>query len=262
MNTFIIGELINSTRKQVKEALVKKDEAVIRSLARAQIEAGADALDLNAGEVVEKEVENLLWLVKVVQDELGEARLSIDTTNPDAMKAALSACRARPIINSVSNEASRKPIFELAAEMEADIIGLPMGKFGMPKTAKERLEEAQALIATCEEFGIEKDRIFIDVLCMAVGSDPTQGVAAFEAVRLLKSELGIRTCGAVSNVSFGLPKRSLLNRTFLAMLISAGLDAAILDPTDEGLRETLLAAEALIGKDRYCLEYIRYHRKK
>ena len=261
MRTFIIGELINSSRAQVKEAISRRDEGVIRGLARAQVEAGADALDLNAAESMEQEPDDLRWLVEVVQDELGEVRLSIDTASPEAMEAGLSACRARPIINSISNEATRRPIIELAARTEAEVIGLPMGQAGMPKTAEERLAEARALVEACEEAGIPRERLLIDVLCMSVGSNPDQGLAALVATRRIK-ELGVRTCAAVSNVSFGLPRRRLLNRTFLAMLVAQGLSAAILDPTDQGMMETLFAAEALTGKDKYCMEYIRYHRKK
>ena len=260
MKTFIIGELINSSRPQVKEAISRRDEGVIRRLARAQVEAGADALDLNAAESMEREPDDLRWLVEVVQDELGEVRLSIDTANPEAMEAGLSACRAWPIINSVSNEATRRPIIELAARTEAEVIGLPMGQAGMPKTAEERVSEARALVKACEEAGIPRERLLIDVLCMSVGSNPDQGLAALAATRKIK-ELGVRTCAAVSNVSFGLPRRKLLNRTYLAMLATSGVDAVILDPTDQGMMETLLAAEALTGKDKYCMEYIRYQRK-
>ncbi|HHE48224.1 MAG TPA: methyltetrahydrofolate cobalamin methyltransferase [Candidatus Acetothermia bacterium] len=260
MKTFIIGELINSSRPQVKEAISRRDEGVIRRLARAQVEAGADALDLNAAESMEREPDDLRWLVEVVQDELGEVRLSIDTANPEAMEAGLSACRAQPIVNSISNEATRRPIIELAARTEAEVIGLPMGQAGMPKTAEERLAEARALIEACEKAGIPRERLMIDVLCMSVGSNPDQGLAALAATRKIK-ELGVRTCAAVSNVSFGLPRRKLLNRTYLAMLAASGVDAVILDPTDQGMMETLLAAEALTGKDKYCMEYIRYQRK-
>ena len=262
MKTLIIGELINSSRKQVKQALERKDEEVIRTLARAQVEAGAHVLDLNAAEMLEKEVEYLVWLVRVVQDEVGDVKLSIDTSNPEAMEAALSACRTRPIINSVSNEASRREILELAARVEAEVIGLPLGWKGMPRDALGRLEEARELVSRCEERGIGRDRLYIDILCMAVGSDQTQGLAALEAARLVKAELGVRVCGAVSNVSFGLPRRRVLNGAYLAMMIAFGVDAVIMDPTDEGMWETLISAEALAGKDKHCLNYIRCFRGK
>jgi|Deesub1362B_J571_1020462.scaffolds.fasta_scaffold00026_125 5-methyltetrahydrofolate--homocysteine methyltransferase len=258
----IIGELLNSSRKKVREALERKDEGIIRTLARAQVEAGAHILDLNAGEMLEREAECLVWLVEVVQDELGEVRLSIDTSDPGAMEAAISACKARPVVNSVSNEASREGILEIAARTDAEVIGLPLGWKGMPRDAAGRLEEARELVSRCEETGIGRNRLYIDILCMAVGSDQTQGLAALEAARLVKTELGVRVCGAVSNVSFGLPRRRVLNRAYLAMMIAFGVDAVIMDPTDEGMREVLISAEALIGQDRHCLNYIRHFRKK
>lgn len=178
---FVIGELINSTRSDVAKALETKDEAVIRRLARTQVEAWAHAIDVNAGQSVDNEIPDLLWLISVVQDELGaDVRLAIDTTNPEAMAAALEACTGRPIINSITNEKSKASLIELAA--------------------------------------------------------------------------------AVSNVSFGLPNRCLLNRTFLAMLMEAGLDGVIMDPTDKRIMDTLCAARALLGADNYCLQYIKRHK--
>jgi 5-methyltetrahydrofolate--homocysteine methyltransferase len=260
--TFIIGELINSSRKQVKAALMAKEEGVIRHLARIQVEAGAHALDINAGEMLERETECLLWLISVVQDELGEVRLSIDTANPEAMEEAISACIARPILNSISNEGSREKILRIAAKTDAEVIGLPLGWKGMPKDAMSRFQEAEELLRKCKEMGIGQERVYIDVLCLAVGSDQTQGLAALEAAHLIKKGLGAKICAAVSNVSFGLPERRLLNRVYLAMLLAFGVDAVIMDPTDEGMREVLLAGETLLGKDRYCLNYIRYCKKK
>ena len=260
--TLVIGELINSSRKEVKTALMAKEEGVIRHLARIQVEAGAQVLDLNARGMLEQEAESLLWLVEVVQNELGEVRLSIDTANPEAMEAALSACIARPIINSISNEPSREKILRIAAKTEAEVIGLPLGWKGMPKDAMSRFQEAQELLRKCKEASIGQDRVYIDVLCMAVGSDQTQALAALKAAHLIKQELGAKTCAAVSNVSFGLPRRRLLNRVYLAMLLAFGVDAVIMDPTDEGMREVLLASETLVGKDRYCLNYIRYCKEK
>jgi len=260
--TLVIGEIINSSRKEVKAALMAKEERLIRHLARIQVEAGAHALDLNAGEMLEQEAECLLWLVKVVQDELGEVRLSIDTANPEAMEAALSACIARPIVNSISNEVSREKILQIAAKTEAEVIGLPLGWKGMPKDAVSRFEEAQELLRKCKKVGINQERVYIDILCMAVGSDQTQGLVALKAAHLIKQELGAKICAAVSNVSFGLPRRRLLNRVYLAMLLAFGVDAVIMDPTDEGMREVLLAGETLLGKDRYCLNYIRYCKEK
>jgi 5-methyltetrahydrofolate--homocysteine methyltransferase len=257
----IIGELINSSRKKVKEALKVKDEKIIRELARVQIEAGADVLDLNAATSMNREVKDLRWLVEVVQDELGDVRLSIDTPNPKAMAEALKLCKSKPMINSITNESKKKEIIPLLREYNADVIGLTMGGRGMPKTVEDRLREAKQLLTTLDEAGIEKERIYLDPLVMSIGSNQDQGQIVIKTVSLIKQELGVKVSVGLSNVSFGLPARPLLNKTFLAMLLSAGADAAIIDPTDNELIATLRAAEALLGKDRYCMKYIHYHKK-
>jgi len=259
---FIIGELINSSRPQVGKAISDKDDALIRMLAKSQIEAGAHAIDLNAGQSVGREEEDLLWLIEVVQAEVGpEVRLAIDTSNPEVMAAGLEACSGSPVLNSISNEKGKETLIELAAQRDVEVIGLALGKHGMPKTAEDRVREARALIEKCKQAGVNLDRLYIDVICMSVGSNPDQGREVLEAVRRTKRELGVKTFAAVSNASFGLPNRRLLNRTCLAMLLEAGLDGAILDPSDKGIRDTIYAACALRGEDSYCIQYIKYHRR-
>lgn len=259
---FLVGELINSTRPQIGEALKRKDAAYIRMLARRQVEAGAHVIDLNAGQSLENEVQDLLWLIGVVEDELGkDVRLAIDTSNPDAIEAGLKACSTPPVVNSISNEKKNVRLLELAAESGAEVIGLAMGEHGMPKTADDRVEETRALLAKCDRVGLNRDRLYVDMICMSVGSSPEQGVHVLNAVRRAKQELGVKTFIAVSNISFGLPNRHLLNRTFLAMLIESGLDGAIMDPTDKGMMDAVYASRALLGLDNYCLQYIKDQKK-
>jgi 5-methyltetrahydrofolate--homocysteine methyltransferase len=259
---FLVGELINSTRRTVGKAIVEKDESLIRRLARSQVEAGAHVIDLNAGQSLEGEVQDLLWLIGVVEDELGtDVRLAIDTSNPEAMEAGLKTCSGQPVINSISNEKGKENLIALAAESEAEVIGLAMGEHGMPKTADDRVEEIRALLAKCDRVGLNRDRLYVDMICMSVGSSPEQGVHVLNAVRRAKQELGVKTFIAVSNISFGLPNRHLLNRTFLAMLIESGLDGAIMDPTDKGMMDAVYASRALLGLDNYCLQYIKDQKK-
>jgi len=259
----VVGELINSTRKRVGRALADRDEAHIRELARRQHEAGADVIDLNAGESMERELDDLLWLIRLTEDELGpEVRLGIDTSDPTVMETAVAACSAVPVMNSISNEPSKKPLIELAAAAKCDAIGLAMGEAGMPKSADDRVRETDALVRKCEEAGVERDRLYVDLICMSVASSPEQGREVLEAIRRVRSELSVKPLVAVSNVSFGLPDRRLLNRTFLAMLIEAGLAGAILDPADPGIEETICAARALLGDDEFCMDYIRSHRAR
>ncbi len=265
----IIGELLNSTRRGVREALRRRDEGVIRRLARAQVEAGAAVLDVNAAASVDRELEDLEWMIRVVQAELGEGvRLAIDSPNPEAIELGLSLCQGgpgpRPMINSINNDPKlQERLIPLAKEFDAEVIALAMGPGRLPKTAEERLREAERLLEALEAAGIEPERVYIDPLVMAIGTDQEQGRAVLEAVRGIKERwgaLGVKTCVGLSNVSFGLPRRSLINRAFLAMLLAAGLDAALLDPTDRELMDTLRASEALVGLDPYCLRYIKHMR--
>jgi len=257
----LIGELINSSCQQIGKAIANRNDALIRQLARTQIEAGANAIDLNTGDSMEQEEEDLLWLVDIVESELGpDVRLAIDTSNPAVMEAGLKACSGRPVVNSISNEKGKEELIKLAAKAEVDVIGLAMGEHGMPQSAQVRFAEAKALLEKCQKAGLDRKRLYIDVICMPVGSSQDQGRAVLEAVRKTKRELGVKTFAAVSNVSFGLPNRRLLNRTYLAMLLEVGLDGAILDPTDKGIRDTIYAARALTGEDNYCMGYIKHSR--
>jgi len=260
---FIVGELINSTRPQVGEAIAEKNDSLIRRLAHSQVEAGAQVIDLNAGQSLENEVQDLLWLIGVVEDELGkDVRLAIDTSNPEAMEAGLKICSGRPVINSISNEKGKENLIALAAESEAEVVGLAMGEHGMPKTADDRLEETRALLEKCDRVSLDRDRLYVDMICMSVGSGQEQGTQVLQAVRRAKQELDVKTFAAGSNVSFGLPNRRLLNRTFLAMLVEAGLDGALIDPTDRRIMDTIYASRALLGRDNYCMQYIKQQKRR
>jgi len=255
-----IGELINSTRDEVKQALKEKDEELIRKLARDQAETGADVIDLNAGESMEDERADMDWLIDIVEDEVDDVRICIDTPDPEVMEFALGKVENRPVINSISNEKDKAQAREVAADSEAEIIGLAMGEEGMPETVEDRLNETEALLDKCESLGIDKDRLYIDVIAMTIGSNQEQGQYVIDSVRQIKEEFGVKTNIGLSNMSFGLPDRALINRTVFAMLLEAGLDAALIDPTDRPMMDTLKAAEALLGVDKNCLNYLKYMR--
>jgi 5-methyltetrahydrofolate--homocysteine methyltransferase len=258
----IIGELINSTRDEVKEALANREGEIIRKLARDQHEAGADFIDINAATSMEKEVEDTKWLVNIVQEELEGVRLSIDTPNPEAMAKGLELCKEKPMINSITNEKERKKeILPLVKEYEAEVIALAMGSGGMPKSAEDRLTEARELIQTLTDVGVKEERIYIDPLAMSIGSNQDQACIVMDTIRTIKGEYEVKTSVGLSNVSFGLPDRSLINRTFLAILLSHGLDAAIMDPTNNQLMDTVRAAEALLATDKHCMNYIKHKRR-
>ena len=259
----IVGELINGTRNAVREAIADRNVEEIRRLGRRQADAGAQVIDLNAGESAERELEDLLWLIETVEAELGGGtQLAIDTSSPGVMAKAIAACSLPPVINSISNEAAKKELIDVAAESDCDVIGLAMGEAGMPQTSEDRVSETGALVEKCERAGIPLDRLYVDLICMSVAASQGQGRELLDAVRAVRERFPVKTLVAVSNVSFGLPDRRALNRTFLAMLVEAGLDAAILDPTDAETRMALCAARALVGADSYCMDYIRNHRAR
>lgn len=259
----IIGELINSTREEVKVALQKKNESIIRRLARKQVEAGAKILDINTAiSGGKQEIDDMEWTIGVIYDEVGQdIRLSIDSPNPDTIVRGLELSRARPLVNSINNKSPKKEkLVSLLKEYEADIIGLAMGGSGMPKTSDDRLDEAGWLIGSMQDAGIPLERLYIDPLVMTIGSNQDQALAVIKTVRVIKErwgKQGVKTSVGLSNVSFGLPQRSIINRAFLVMLLEAGLDAAIIDPTDQRLLDLLSASEALLNTDAYCLNYIK-----
>ncbi|MFB6291523.1 MAG: dihydropteroate synthase [Candidatus Bipolaricaulia bacterium] len=255
-----IGELINSTRDEVNQALMEKNEGLIRRLARDQVEAGADVIDLNAGESMEDEKDDMDWLIDLVEDELDDVRICIDTPDPEVLEFALGKVENKPVINSISNEEDKAKAREIAAESEAEIIGLAMGEEGMPETVEDRLNETKSLLEKCDDLGIDKDRLYVDVIAMTIGSNQEQGQYVIDSIRKIKKKFEVKTNIGLSNMSFGLPDRPLINRTVFAMLLEAGLDAALIDPTDKPMMDTLKAAEALLGEDKNCLNYLKYKR--
>jgi len=265
----IIGELINSTRKPIERALIDQDEAYLRQIARLQAENGATVIDLNAATslIRKREVEDTQWLVDIVQDELEkdfpQARLCIDTPNPEAMVAGLKRCRNRPFLNSVTNERNRQAMFDLVPEYDADVVALTMGKNGMPNTVADRLDEAEALVEQFTARGVPYERIYFDPIVMPVANRQEQIPIVSESIRQLKARYpGVQTTCGLSNISFGLPHRFLVNRTYLTLLLDAGLDSAICDPTDRTLQDTVKACDALLGKDVGCMQYVIYKKQQ
>ena len=256
-----IGELINSTREEVKQAIGERDGDLVRKLAREQVQAGADAIDLNTGESMADEKKDMNWLIDIVQDEIEDVRICIDTPDPEVLESALKKVENRPIINSISNEKDKAKARKIAARSEAEIIGLAMGKEGMPKSVEDRLIETEALLEKCSNLGIDKDNLYVDVIAMTIGSNQEQGRRVIDSVRSIKEKFEVKTNIGLSNISFGLPRRGLVNRTAFAMLLEAGLDAALIDPTDRDMMDTMKASEALLGVDKNCLNYLNYQRK-
>ncbi len=257
----IIGEKINGTRKRVKEAVLNRDAAFIQKLAADQAAVGAHWIDVNAGTPVEREPDDLVWLVETVQ-EATDKPLCLDSANPAALAAALPHVRQAPLINSISGEQARLTgVLPLAARTGGGVIALAMDDKGIPATAEGRLAIVQRLIGLTREAGIPDEQLYVDPLVMTIGASGDAGRVALATARAVKAEFPkVHLTSGLSNVSYGLPVRSLINRAFLTLMIEAGLDTAILDPLDRELRRAILATEAVLGLDRHCLNYTRAFR--
>lgn len=257
----IIGEKINGTRKPVGQAIAARDSVFIQDLARRQCEAGADWLDVNAGTPPDREPDDLAWLVQTVQV-IGEVRLSLDSANPAALARALPHVRQPALINSVNGEPARlEGMLPLVREYGCAVIALAMDGSRMPQTVAERLGVVRSVLAATRAAGIADERVYVDPLVMSVAASPEAGRLFLETLGALRAEFPtVQTTAGLSNVSFGLPARGLLNRTFLVLAVGAGLDSAILDPMDADLQRALLAAEALVGRDRHCRNYTKAYR--
>ncbi len=275
-----IGERINATRKSVREAIQARDAETIRSEAVRQAEAGATVIDVNGGTRPEEEMDNLSWLLEVVAPAVGKP-LCIDSANPAALSFAvekvISLRGEKPpesgltaddapwlLINSISAEKSRyESVLPVVRKYNASVVALALDDSGMPDDAEKRIAVGGALIKRLMADGVPAGRIFADPLIMPAGVNTATGPYILRTVRAFREEFpDIHiTCG-LSNVSHGLPVRSLLNRTFLIMLIASGADSAILDPTDKVLVASLKAALALADRDPFCADYITAFRSK
>jgi 5-methyltetrahydrofolate corrinoid/iron sulfur protein methyltransferase len=245
---FIVGECIHIISPRVKDAIANRDAAVIQRLAKAQVDRGANMLDLNIGPQKKSGPEVMTWLVNTIQ-EVVDVGLSFDTTNLAAIEAGLKLAKRQAMINSTSAEPERlEKVPPLAAQYNAKLIALMMGKSGIPVTAEERVSIAiEQLIPRAMEVGIPMENLYLDPLVLTVAGCQEYCPHAIEAVRYVKQAMDPAplTIAGLSNVSNHVPAegRSLINRTYLVMLMAAGLDAVIADPLDRELMEVIRIIE-------------------
>jgi 5-methyltetrahydrofolate--homocysteine methyltransferase len=253
----IVGEKINTSRKNIEEAVKKQDAAFITKVAREQAEAGANYIDVNAGTFLEQEVDCLCWLVETVQSEVA-LPLSLDSPNPKALSEAIKRHKGEPMINSISLEEDRfKSLLPVITSQPCRVVALCMAKTSMPTTTEERVQVGSELIEKLTGEGFPLEKIYVDPLVQPVSVGTSMGVATLGAIKKIMNDFpGVNTICGLSNISFGLPERGLINRNFLALCLAYGLSAAILDPTDKQLMATLLTVEMLLGQDEYCGDFI------
>lgn len=257
----IIGEKINGTRKLVNKAVLERDADHIRKLALTQVEAGADALDINAGTGPDREAEDIIWLINTVQD-VTDKPLCLDSPNPAALLAGLSATKQVPLINSISLEEHRLTgVLPIVAAHGCRVLALALDGGTIQTTCEGRMTIVRRLFEETRKAGVADDKVYVDPLVMSVATDSQACMTTLETMRTILAEYPTAHLTAgLSNVSFGLPARTLLNRAFMTLAIQAGLDSAIVDPTDRGLMETMYASYAVLGRDRHCAQYNRAFR--
>ena len=253
----IVGEKLNTSRKSIEEAVRERDAEFILKVAREQAEAGAHYIDVNAGTLLEQEISSLCWLVETVQEAL-ELPLSLDSPNPEALSAAIKIHKGEPMINSISLEEDRfHSLLPLILSQPCSVVALCMSQTAMPTTTEERVQVGSELIEKLTKEGFPLEKIFVDPLVQPVSVDTGMGIATLKAIRKIMDYYpGVNTICGLSNISYGLPKRRLINRNFLALCIAYGLSAVILDPTDQQLMSTLLTTEMLLGHDEYCGNFL------
>lgn len=254
----VIGERINpSGKKSIKDALLDQDFDEIISEAIEQKIAGANILDINVGLVDIDQKDIMSKLINEIQG-MVNTPLQIDSSDPQVIERAVRIYNGKPIINSVTGDkVSMESIFPIARKYGACVVGLTLDERGIPETAKERLRVSRLIVETALEYGIPKENIIIDPLVLAACANQEIIMETLKAVEMIKAELGVKIMLGISNVSYGLPKRSLLNRTFLAMALAKGLDAAIIDPLDNMMMETIDAYRVLANLDRYAKKFMK-----
>ncbi len=257
----IIGELINASRKAIKAAIEAGDAAAIRTVASDQAQAGAHYIDVNAGIFVGKEVEYLQWLVQEVQQACDKP-CAIDSPDYRAIEAAVAVHKGPAMINSISLEKERyENILPLIAGTDHKVIALCMSDEGMPETVDDRMRIADKLVNGLLQNNVKIDNIYVDPLVQPISVKNHFGMEFIASVEKIKAQFpGIHTACGLSNISYGLPARKFMNQTFMVMAIAKGLDGAIINPLDKRMMAGIVAAEALAGRDSYCMQYLKAFR--
>ncbi|HZK17972.1 MAG TPA: methyltetrahydrofolate cobalamin methyltransferase [Clostridia bacterium] len=258
----IVGELINASRRGIEEAVRGRDRDFIIDLARQQANSGATHIDVNAGTLMDGEPEALEWLVQVIQEEM-DVPICIDSPNPAAIEAALKVHQGPALVNSISAERERyESIIPLVKQYDSLVVALCMGDTEIPHTTEERVSIADELIQELKRDGIPTENIYFDPLVQPISTSTDNGLIVLDAIHaIMRKYPEAHTICGLSNISFGLPYRKLLNRDFLVMALARGLDGVILDPLDSEIMSALHSSKVLLDRDEYCIGYISAFRE-
>ncbi len=254
----VIGERINTTLKKVQVAVAARDIEYIKNDVKKQAESGATYIDVNAGARIGQEEADMRWLIEVVQESTN-LPLCLDSPDPMILEMAYGLVKEKPLINSISLEKDRfDSMIQYLEGKECRIVALCMDDSGMPKSVDDIVNRARRLVTELEKIGFKRGDIFIDPLIQPMSVEKTNGQMAMNAVKKINAELaGVHTTGGLSNISYGLPQRRIINRCFLSMMMANGFDSAIMDPLDVDLMALTTTADMLAGNDDYCMRYIK-----
>lgn len=258
----IVGELINTSRKAIREAVEARDAAYIQQIAKSEVEAGANYLDVNCGTMVFNEVETMEWLVNTIQ-EVVLLPLCIDSPDHKVVERGLSLVKyGQPMINSITAETERyHNILPLVQKYNAKIVALCMSDSGMPETSDDRMQVVDSLYKNLTEAGVPEEDIYFDPLVKPISTGDKAGLEVLETVNLItKKYPNVHKICGLSNVSYGLPNRKVLNRLFMVETFTMGIDSYILDPMDKEMMGFVYGAQTLLGQDSYCMNYLTAHR--
>lgn len=261
---FIIGELINGMYTYIGKAIKEKDKTVIQKCALEQVQAGADALDVNCGPASRDPLSDIQWLVETIQD-VTDKPLSLDSSKHQVIESGLKVIKNKVIINSTTADPEKLEILvPLAKKYNAKLIGLTISSKGIPQNKDQRLELAATIVSTCADAAFPIEDLYLDPIVLPVNVAQAQEKDILESIHEFKiiSQPSPKTVVGLSNVSQASRSRGLINRTFLTMAIAYGLDAAILDPLDKDLMDAAITTELILNKQIYCDSYLEAFRKK
>lgn len=258
----VVGEKINGSIPAVAEAIANRDAEFIKNRAIAQTEAGATYIDCCASVPEAEEVETLKWMIDCIQ-EVTDLPIAVDSPSADVIAEAYKFCKKEGIINSVSGEGDKvDKIFPLIADTKWGVICLLSDDSGIPKTAADRLKVFDFIMEKAKEYNISPDRLYIDPLVEMLCTSEDGMAMNVEVMSTIRKQYpDIHLVAAVSNISFNLPVRKLVNLGYTVLAMNAGLDSAILDPLNRDMMGVIYATEALLGLDDYCMEYIGAYRE-
>ena len=258
----IIGERINPTgRKALAREMAAGDFSRVEADALAQVAAGAHILDINAGIPMADEPAIMAQTIKLVQS-ITDAPICIDSSVVAALESGLMVVEGKALVNSVTGEDERlEQVLPLVKKYGAAVIGISNDETGISHDPDVRFAVAKKIVERAMDYGIPKEDVIIDPLIMPIGAVPLSGRQVMALLRRLHEELGVNTTGGGSNISFGLPGREGINAAFLAMAIGAGLTSAITNPLKPEVKQVVMAADVLMGRDENCMTWIKAHRK-